>query len=79
MLLDPPLLKVEVEASTAYLSMLQHTGALGRPEVATACTLEERLVRLCVENLQRFESGGRRPTCARPLIGLHLRVAMLAA
>lgn len=63
MLPDPPLLKLEVEATTAYLSMLQHLNAMAPPGVKAMCELEERLVQLCMRNLQRFESGGESAGC----------------
>jgi hypothetical protein len=52
---DPPLLRLEAEASQAYLSVLLHVQAAAPEGVQAACTLEARLTQLCLRNLERFE------------------------
>ncbi|PSC72251.1 brefeldin A-inhibited guanine nucleotide-exchange 2-like [Micractinium conductrix] len=52
---DPPLLRLEAEASQAYLSVLLHVQAVAPDPVKAACTLEARLTQLCLRNLERFE------------------------
>ena len=48
MLPDPPLLRLEAEASQAYLSVLLHVQAVAPDPVKAACTLEARLTQLCL-------------------------------
>uniref|UniRef100_A0A061RZG9 Brefeldin a-inhibited guanine nucleotide-exchange protein 2-like n=1 Tax=Tetraselmis sp. GSL018 TaxID=582737 RepID=A0A061RZG9_9CHLO len=56
---DPPLMKLESEASHSYLSVLLHISmAPGASEAKSAACIEERLVELCVANLQRYEEVG---------------------
>lgn len=52
---DPPLLRLEAEASQAYLSVLLHVQAAAPEAVRAACALEARLTQLCLRNLERFE------------------------
>lgn len=52
---DPPLLRLEAEASQAYLSTLLHISAAAPEATRDACTVEARLVQLCMRNLERFE------------------------
>ena len=52
---DPPLLRLEAEASQAYLSTLLHIQAAGSEETRAACGVEPRLTQLCMRNLERFE------------------------
>ncbi len=53
-LADPPLLRLEREASHAYLSMLMHArGSL--PELSAEAHVEDRLMQLCTQNLERFQ------------------------
>lgn len=52
---DPPLLRLEAEASQAYLSVLLHVQAAASEPVKAACSLEARLTQLCLRNLERFE------------------------
>lgn len=52
---DPPLLRLEAEASQAYLSVLLHVQAAASEAVKAACSLEARLTQLCLRNLERFE------------------------
>eukprot|EP00873_Tetraselmis_striata_P021183 jgi/Tetstr1/441447/TSEL_029692.t1 len=58
-LADPPLLKLESEASHSYLSVLLHINmAPGGAEGKAAACIEERLVELCTANLERYEAVG---------------------
>lgn len=52
---DPPLLRLEAEASQAYLSVLLHVQAAAPEDVRAACAPEARLTQLCLRNLERFE------------------------
>lgn len=52
---DPPLLRLEAEASQAYLSVLLHVQAAAPEGVRAACACEARLTQLCLRNLERFE------------------------
>lgn len=52
---DPPLLRLEAEASQAYLSVLLHVQAAAPPAARAACAVEARLTQLCLRNLERFE------------------------
>ncbi|EFN54845.1 hypothetical protein CHLNCDRAFT_35815 [Chlorella variabilis] len=52
---DPPLLRLEAEASQAYLSVLLHVQAAAPDAVKQACAVEARLTQLCLRNLERFE------------------------
>ncbi len=52
---DPPLLRLEAEASQAYLSVLLHLQAAAPQDVQQACAVEARLTQLCLRNLERFE------------------------
>jgi brefeldin A-inhibited guanine nucleotide-exchange protein len=52
---DPPLLRLEAEASQAYLSTLLHITAAAPEPTRQACSVEARLVQLCMRNLERFE------------------------
>lgn len=52
---DPPLLRLEAEASQAYLSTLLHISAAAPDATREACSVEARLVQLCMRNLERFE------------------------
>ncbi len=52
---DPPLLRLEAEASQAYLSVLLHVQAAAPEGVRIACACEARLTQLCLRNLERFE------------------------
>ena len=54
-LADPPLLRLEAEASQAYLSVLLHVQAAAPERVKAACAIEARLTQLCLRNLERFE------------------------
>ena len=54
-LADPPLLRLEAEASQAYLSVLLHVQAAAPEPVKAACSIEARLTQLCLRNLERFE------------------------
>ena len=55
---DPPLMKLESEASHSYLSVLLHINmAPGSSDTKTSAHIEERLVELCIANLQRYEVG----------------------
>ncbi len=54
-LADPPLLRLEAEASQAYLSVLLHVQAAAPDTVRAACAMEARLTQLCLRNLERFE------------------------
>lgn len=49
---DPPLLRLEAEASQAYLSVLLHVQAAAPEAVRAACALEARLTQLCLRNLE---------------------------
>jgi hypothetical protein len=49
------LLRLEAEASQAYLSVLLHVQAAAAEGVRDACAVEARLVQLCLRNLERFE------------------------
>jgi len=56
---DPPLMKLESEASHSYLSVLLHINmAPGGSETKASACVEERLVELCIANLQRYEAVG---------------------
>lgn len=55
MLADPPLLRLESEACHAYLSMLLHLNAAASEPLQQAARVEERLLGLCIANLQCFE------------------------
>lgn len=55
---DPPLLRLEAEASQAYLSTLLHISTAGPEATRQACSVEARLVQLCMRNLERFEGQG---------------------
>jgi hypothetical protein len=62
---DPPLMKLENEASHSYLSVLLHINmAPGGSDVKAAACIEERLVELCTANLERYEV---RPLARIPL------------
>jgi brefeldin A-inhibited guanine nucleotide-exchange protein len=52
---DPPLLRLEAEASQAYLSVLLHVQAAAPEGVRVSCACEARLTQLCLRNLERFE------------------------
>ena len=52
---DPPLLRLEAEASQAYLSCLLHILAAAPAPTREACRVEDRLAQLCLRNLERFE------------------------
>lgn len=52
---DPPLLRLESEACSCYLSMLLHASARTDVGVAEADEVEERLVGLCMRTIQCFE------------------------
>lgn len=52
---DPPLLRLEVEASQAYLSVLLTVSVVGPAEFKAAFGVEQRLVAACMHNLERFE------------------------
>lgn len=52
---DPPLLRLEAEASQAYLSVLLHVQAAAPEGVRASCSCEARLTQLCLRNLERFE------------------------
>jgi len=55
MLPDPPLLRLEVEAAQAYLSVLLTITACGPGSLKVEGEVESRLVTLCMHNLERFE------------------------
>jgi len=55
MLQDPPLLNLEIEAATCYLAAAQQLVKIGSQEIKNAANAEERLVALCISNLERFE------------------------
>jgi brefeldin A-inhibited guanine nucleotide-exchange protein len=55
MLPDPPLLRLEVEAAQAYLSVLLTITACGPESLKIEGEVESRLVTLCMHNLERFE------------------------
>jgi brefeldin A-inhibited guanine nucleotide-exchange protein len=55
MLPDPPLLRLEVEAAQAYLSVLLTITACGPESLKREGEVESRLVTLCMHNLDRFE------------------------
>lgn len=55
MLQDPPLLNLEIEAATCYLASAQQLVKIGSQETKNAANAEERLVMLCISNLERFE------------------------
>ncbi|KAL4543975.1 hypothetical protein Ndes2437B_g01778 [Nannochloris sp. 'desiccata'] len=55
MLPDPPLLRLEVEAAQAYLSVLLTITACGPESLKIEGEVESRLVTLCLYNLERFE------------------------
>jgi brefeldin A-inhibited guanine nucleotide-exchange protein len=55
MLPDPPLLRLEVEAAQAYLSVLLTITACGPESLKVEGEVESRLVTLCMHNLERFE------------------------
>lgn len=61
MLSDPPLLRLEGEACHAYLSMLLHLNAAGSGPLRQAADVEQRLLRLCIANLECFEVGAASP------------------
>jgi hypothetical protein len=48
-------MRLENEASHAYLSMVLHVQSCASPADRAACDVEQRLVTLCVANLERFE------------------------
>ena len=52
---DPPLLRLEAEASQSYLTCLLHILAAAPEATKRACAVEQRLVQLCLRNLERFE------------------------
>ena len=52
---DPPLLHLEVEAAQAYLSVLLTITACGPESLKIEGDVENRLVTLCLHNLERFE------------------------
>ena len=53
---DPPLLRLEVEASHAYLSVLLHILSYSRDnqDAKGQCQVTPRLVQLCMSTLERF-------------------------
>ncbi|CAD7702431.1 unnamed protein product [Ostreobium quekettii] len=59
-LTDPPLLRLESEASHTYLSILLHLNMEGDVEIKKSCDVETQLVDLCVANLERFVAGSTR-------------------
>lgn len=58
MVMDPPLLRLETEACHAFLSVLLYVSTESeRPQIRSECYSEDRLVRLCIANLERFGLG----------------------
>ena len=57
LLSDPPLLRLEGEACHAYLSMLLHLNSAGSEPLRQAAGVEQRLLALCIANLECFEVG----------------------
>jgi hypothetical protein len=58
---DPPLLALEIEASTAEMQLLQHLVAVEGAEAETrraACDISQRLFQSCQANMERFEGCG---------------------
>ncbi len=55
MLHDPPFLQVEVESSQAYMTVLLTINAVGKKEVIRDAEIGERICRICLKNLERFE------------------------
>ena len=51
---DPPLLRLERESSHAYLSMLLHARS-HQAELRAEARVEDRLMQLCTQNLERFQ------------------------
>ena len=54
-IVDPPLLRLEVEAAQAYLSVLLTLTAVGPESVKRKSQADVRLVELCLHNLDRYE------------------------
>ena len=52
---DPPFLQVEVESSQAYMSVLITINAVGKKDVIRDAAIHERICRVCLMNLERFE------------------------
>ena len=55
MLHDPPFLQLEVESSQAYMTVLLTINAVGKKEVIRDAAIGERICRVCLTNLERFE------------------------
>ena len=59
MVADPPLLRLETEASHAFLSVIMHLHSLAaRPAVREEVGTGDRLVKLCLDVLRRCVCGG---------------------
>lgn len=52
---DPPFIKLEVDSSRAYLSVLMTLMACGPDTIRREGDVEGRLVAMCIKNLERFE------------------------
>ena len=52
---EPPLLRLLANASQPYLAFLLHILAAAPAATKRACAVEQRLVQLCLLNLERFE------------------------
>ncbi len=72
MLVDPPLLRLESEASHAYLSMLLHLLASAPATLQEAAQVEARLYALCTATLERFQATGAGAEEAGRCMGAHL-------
>lgn len=55
MLSDPPFLQVEVESAQAYMSVLLTINACSDTSVIKSTNVHERICKLCMLNLERFE------------------------
>ncbi|CAL8462959.1 g2493 [Coccomyxa elongata] len=74
LLSDPPLLRLEGEACHAYLSMLLHLNSAGSEPLRQAAGVEQRLLALCIANLECFEAtegdAGRDSGSGSGLVGV---------
>ena len=52
---DPPFLQVEVESSQAYMTVLLTINAVGTSDAIKDAHIHERICRVCLLNLERFE------------------------
>ncbi|KAF5835548.1 hypothetical protein DUNSADRAFT_7247 [Dunaliella salina] len=63
---DPPLLRLEAEASHAYLSVLMHVLSYSKDttDIKGRCGATPRMVRLCTSTLERFAQGRTPDNCS---------------